>query len=197
MQEEHMTTIPQMVEDVRTGKMPRRTFIKALTALGISATGVGIITTVSASRAFSSQPSHVVHATEERLKNLDLHQQHLAHQNQSNLGAMSNDYAEHAVVQDSMHPTPFVGREAIMQRKSITALPDLQITVTNRVAHGSQVTAEWVATGSHTTSFPGLPATGRPFTIHGVTVVIRERGKIVHEALYYDMEHVHHQLRTV
>jgi len=35
MQEEHMTTIPQMVEDVRTGKMPRRTFIKALTALGI------------------------------------------------------------------------------------------------------------------------------------------------------------------
>jgi hypothetical protein len=40
MQEEEYT-IPQMVEDVRTGKMPRRHFMKKLTTMGISTVGVG------------------------------------------------------------------------------------------------------------------------------------------------------------
>src|SRR6266487_3796680 len=36
-------TIPQMVEDVRVGRMPRRRLITALSALGISAVGVGAV----------------------------------------------------------------------------------------------------------------------------------------------------------
>jgi steroid delta-isomerase-like uncharacterized protein len=83
-----------------------------------------------------------------------------------------------------------------MARKStgMAALPDLQISVTNRVAHGAQTVAEWVATGTHRGDLSGFPASGRPFSIRGVTVVVRENGKIVREALSYDLHEVRRQL---
>ena len=51
MQEEEYT-IPQMVDDVRAGKMPRRQFIKTLSVMGISAAGIGAISTAAA-RSFT------------------------------------------------------------------------------------------------------------------------------------------------
>ncbi len=95
-----------------------------------------------------------------------------------------------------MYPEPFVGKAAIMSRKGVgmAAIPDLRIQVSNRVAHGAQVVVEWTATGTHTGDFPGLAASGRPFSIRGVTVVVREKGKIVREAIYYDMHEVRRQL---
>jgi len=192
MQEEY--TIPQMVDDVRTGKMPRRHFIKTLTAMGISATGIGAITAADV-RSFNSVPADQV-KLDKGPDLLELHDNHLRHQSQANTSALENDYAANAVVEDSMHPRPFVGRMAIMARKGVgmAAVPDLKINVTNRVVHGNQVSVEWVATGTHTSDFPNLPATGRQFSINGVTVVVRQDGKIVHEALYYNMDEVHRQL---
>jgi steroid delta-isomerase-like uncharacterized protein len=106
------------------------------------------------------------------------------------------DYAPHAVVEDSMYPEPFVGREAIMARKGtgIAAIADLKITITNRVAHGNQLSAEWVATGTHAGDLPGMPATGHPFTLRGVTVTIRHDGKIVRESIYYDVSDLKRQI---
>ena len=42
--------------------------------------------------------------------------------------------------------------------------------------------------------YPGLVASGRSFSIPGVTVVVRQNGKIVRESLYYDMNEVQRQL---
>jgi steroid delta-isomerase-like uncharacterized protein len=70
----------------------------------------------------------------------------------------------------------------------------LKVSVTNRIVHGNQLTVEWVASGTHTGDFPGLPASGRSFSIPGVTVVVRNNGKIVRESLYYDMAEVQGQL---
>lgn len=194
MQDEEYT-IPQMVEDVRTGKMPRRHFMKKLTTMGISTVGVGaIIAAVSSSS--SAAATAALAATDHPTQHLQRHDDHLAHQSRGNMPALHNDYAEHAIVEDSMHPHPFVGRAAIMGRKNMitSAASDAQITVTNRMVHGNQVTAEWVATGIHTGDLPGLPASGRPFTLRGVTVVVRHDGKIVREALYYDVAELHRQL---
>ena len=47
-QAEENVTIPQMVEDVRVGKMPRRHLISTLTAMGISTVGVGAIVAATA-----------------------------------------------------------------------------------------------------------------------------------------------------
>ena len=196
MQEEEYT-IPQMVDDVRAGKMPRRQFIKTLSVMGISAAGIGAISTAAA-RSFTTTPGN-----QEKLdkavgaeKLTQLHDQHLEHQSQGNIDALQHDYAHNAVVEDNMYRDPLVGRNAIMGRKNVgfAAIPDLKITVTNRVVHGQQVSVEWVASGTHSGDFPGLPASGRSFSINGVTVVVRKDGKIVRESLYYDMAEVHRQL---
>ncbi len=186
-------TIPEMVDDMREGKLQRRQFIKQLTIMGVSAAGIGAIVAAAAARKFDASP---VTNGNDALNLKQLHEQHLAHQSQGNLDNLFHDYHENAVVEDSMYSHPFVGRTAIMSRKSagMQAIPGLKIDVTNRIQHGNQLTVEWVATGTHVGDYPGLAATGRSFSIPGVTVVVRQNGKIVRESLYYDMEEVQLQL---
>ena len=186
-------TIPQMVADVRAGKMSRSQLIQTLTAMGLSASGATIIAAAVYTTPVTPIPRMDVH--EDEALQLQLHDRHLEVRNARNVSALQDDYAENAVVEGSMFPEPFVGRAAIAARISaeMVAFPDLRVEMTNRVVHGNQVTVEWVATGTHAGDFPGFPASGRAFTIPGVTVVIREHGKIVRESLYYDMEVVRHQ----
>ncbi len=159
------TTIPEMVENVRAGKMSRRKFVTVLTAMGISTAGVSAIAVV-ATHPFGSTPTSPTRpAGEQNSQNthLQLHQQHITHQSHGNKHALQEDYAPHAIVEDSMYTKPLVGCSAIMARKGMgmAAIPDLQINITNRVVHGNQVTAEWVATGTHTGDLPDMPTTGR------------------------------------
>jgi steroid delta-isomerase-like uncharacterized protein len=193
MQEE--TNIPQMVDEVRSGKLPRRQLVKTLTAMGISTAGVtAVVATAADTSVAKSAPK--VNVTEDASSHLQMHDQHLTAQTQGNTSALHSDYADNAVVEDSMYAVPFVGRAAIIARKTLglAATTDAKITVTNRIAIGNQVTVEWLATGIHSGDLPGLPATGRSYTLRGVTVVIREGGKIVREALYYDAADLYSQL---
>ncbi len=187
-------TIPQMADEVRTGKMARRQFIQKLRDMGITTAGVGaIIATISGSSASSaSLASH----TQDHQQHIQLHDQHLTHQSQGNTQQLHKDYTEHAIVEDSLYAEPMVGRAAIMERKNVimAAASDANITITNRILNGNQVTAEWIATGIHTGDLPGMPASGLPFTLRGVTVVVRENGKIVREALYYNVADLHKQV---
>src|SRR5579859_275798 len=196
--DESEVTIPQMVEDVRKGKMTRRRLMTTLTALGISTVGVGAIVAAAAQQQSSApapQTSHPAQQQQER-EHIQLHQQHLTHQASGNAGALQHDYAEHAVVEDGMYPEPIVGRTAIMARKSTgwAAVSDFQLQITNRVVHGNQLSAEWVATGTHSGDLPGMPATGRRFTLRGITISVRQDGKIVREAIYYDLDHLRRQI---
>ena len=194
MQEEGYT-IPELVDEVREGKMQRRQFMKQLTLMGVSAAGVGAIVAAAASRQFATKPVPQENL-QDAVDHMQRHDEHLANQSQGNVDQLYNDYAEHAVVEDSMYPHPFVGRVAIMSRKSagMAAIPGLNIAVTNRIVHGNQLTVEWVASGAHSGDYPGLVASGRSFSIPGVTVVVRQKGKIVRESLYYDMNEVRRQL---
>jgi steroid delta-isomerase-like uncharacterized protein len=191
MEEEYV--LPQMVDNVRAGKMERRTFMKKLTTMGISTAGISAIV---ASISSSSTSEVTALADNHSSQHIEHHDYHLRHQARGNLHALQHDYAENAIVEDSMYEKPFIGRAAIMERKNVitSAASDAKITVTNRIVTGNQVTAEWVATGIHSGDLPDLPASGRPFSIHGVTVVVRHEGKIVREALYYDVKQLYHQL---
>ena len=192
MQEDEYT-LPQMVDEVRAGTMARRDFMKKLTTMGITTVGISaIIASISTSSASAVETL----ADGQAVQHLQHHDNHLRHQARGNLHALNQDYAENAIVEDSMHSQPLIGRAAIMDRKNIitSAASEAKITITNRIVTGNQVTAEWIATGTHTGDLPGLPASGRPFSIHGVTVVIRHDGKIVREALYYDANKLYRQL---
>src|SRR5438309_1461623 len=106
--EEKEYTIPEMVDDVRAGKMQRRRFMKTLVSMGISAAGVSAIAAAAASRSFNSTP--VAQSKLDKSADLEqLHSQHIANQSQGNTDALRNDYAPHAVVEDSMYPHSFVG----------------------------------------------------------------------------------------
>ena len=192
---EEETTIPQMVEQVRAGKLARRRFAKLLAGMGISAAGVSAVIATAGDNP-ATPPSETVKPQEDPVKHLQLHQQHISAQSQGNTGALQQDYAEYAIVEDSMFNQPIVGRAAILARKNMgfAAVSNAQITITNRIAIGNHVTVEWVAKGTQTGDLPGLPATGRPYTLTGVTVVVRENGKIVREAIYYDVADLYRQL---
>jgi steroid delta-isomerase-like uncharacterized protein len=192
MQEEDFT-LPQMVDEVRAGTMDRRDFMKKLTTMGITTVGISAIV---ASISTSSASAIETRTDGQAVQHLQHHDNHLRHQARGNLHELNQDYAENAIVEDSMHSKPFVGRTTIMERKNIitSAASEAKITITNRIVTGNQVTAEWIATGIHTGELPGLPASGRPFSIHGVTVVVRHEGKIVREALYYDVNKLYQQL---
>ena len=49
-------SIPEMVDEVREGKMQRRQFMKRLTLMGVSAAGVGAIVAAASSRQFATKP---------------------------------------------------------------------------------------------------------------------------------------------
>ena len=198
MQEKQQTQIiPEMIAEVRAGKMARRTFFKNLRDMGITATGATAIA-AAASQVSTSAITPQAKVNENPQMHLQLHDQHILHQSQEDTTQLYHDYAPHAVVEDSMFPAPFIGSDAIIARKNIgmAAIEDLKITITNRVVHGNQVSAEWTATGTHTGDLPGMPATGRPFVLHGVTVTQRHQGKITRESLYYDVESLRSQLKS-
>ncbi len=188
-------TIPELVDDVRAGKLSRRQLIKQLMILGVSAAGAGAVAAVAV-RQLTSHGAQAVPGDHNAQQHIQQHQQHMANQQTGNVQQLQHDYSEDAIVEDSMFPHPIVGREAILARKGagFAAMPDLTITPTNRIVHGEQLTVEWVASGTHQHDYPGLPATGRTFSIPGVTVVVRRNGKIVRESLYYDMAEVQRQL---
>ncbi len=192
---EQEMTIPEMVDEVRSGKMDRRTLIKRLTLMGLSVAGAATIGAV-AGRQIAASTAQTSHGDSNAQQHIQNHEQHLAHQATGDIEQLQHDYHENAIVEDSMFPTAFVGREAILARKSagFVAMPDLQIEVTKRMVRGDQLTVEWVASGTHVRDYPGLPATGKTFSIPGVTVVVRREGKIVRESLYYDMAEVQRQL---
>jgi steroid delta-isomerase-like uncharacterized protein len=156
-----------------------------LAALGISAAGISAIM-AAISHPVTPEPSAVPSPQEQQ--HLEHHDNHISRQSRSEIHELYHDYAEHAVVEDSLHSEPFVGRDAVIARKSMgfAAVTNAQITITNRVVQDNQVTVEWVATGTHTGDLPGLPASNRPYVLTGVTVVVREEGKIVREAIYFD-----------
>lgn len=189
-------TIPELVDEVRSGKMDRRTLIKRLTLIGLSAAGAGTVAAVAARHMTASSALPHVNGDHNTQQHVQQHQQHLTNQATGNIQQLQHDYAEDAIVEDSLFSQPFVGREAIMERKSagFAAVPGVTIAVTKRIVRGDQLTVEWVASGTQRHDYPGLPATGRSFAIPGVTVVVRRDGKIVRESLYYDMAEVHRQL---
>lgn len=188
-------TIPELVDDVRAGNMTRRQLVKRLTIMGISAAGAGAVAAVAV-RQLNSHDSPSISGDNNAQQHIQQHQQHIAHQSTGNIQQLQDDYHMDAIVEDSMYPHPFVGREAILARKSagFAAMPDMTITPTNHIVHGDQLTVEWVATGTHKQDYPGLPATGRSFSITGVTVVVRRNGKIARESLYYNVAEVQRQL---
>ena len=67
------------------------------------------------------------------------------------------------------------------------AFPDFTIQLTSRFAAASWAGAEWTMSATHKGDLPGLPATGKRFSIRGATVFELQGEKIKRVSDYWDM----------
>jgi steroid delta-isomerase-like uncharacterized protein len=74
------------------------------------------------------------------------------------------------------------------------AIPDFKIELTTRFMAGSSAGMEWVMSGTHHGDFPGMPATGKRFSIRGVTILELQDHKIRRNADYWDAATVMRQV---
>ena len=64
--------------------------------------------------------------------------------------------------------------------------PDTNFELTSSFISGNWYCGEWVWSGTHKGNMPGLPATGKSFSIRGVSVGELKEGKIKRNADYYN-----------
>jgi steroid delta-isomerase-like uncharacterized protein len=64
---------------------------------------------------------------------------------------------------------------------------DYRFTLVTELATDTTLAAEWTVSGTHDRGSPQLPATGKPFTIRGVTIARLRDGKIAYNRDYWDM----------
>jgi steroid delta-isomerase-like uncharacterized protein len=61
----------------------------------------------------------------------------------------------------------------------LTGFPDYQTTIEDLLAEGDKVAARIRMTGTHTGSFMGIPATGKPVSFTGIYIARIADGKII------------------
>ncbi len=59
--------------------------------------------------------------------------------------------------------------------------PDAHWTVEDQIAEDDRVVTRWTFVGTHRGDFAGIPATGRPVTMTGITIDRLIGGRIVEE----------------
>jgi steroid delta-isomerase-like uncharacterized protein len=68
-----------------------------------------------------------------------------------------------------------------------SAIPDMRMVPTNVLTTGNAVAVEWIATGTHSGDFPGLPATGNPFHIRGISMIELAGDQVRRVSDYWDL----------
>jgi steroid delta-isomerase-like uncharacterized protein len=66
------------------------------------------------------------------------------------------------------------------------AFPDLQFTIEDQVAEGDQVVTRWTARGTNSGSLMGMPPSGKPVTVTGITIERIANGKIAESWVNFD-----------
>jgi steroid delta-isomerase-like uncharacterized protein len=61
----------------------------------------------------------------------------------------------------------------------LRAFPDVRIRIDGVMADGENAVLRWSATGTHTGEGLGMPPSGRPIAVHGMTWVVVRGGQIV------------------
>jgi steroid delta-isomerase-like uncharacterized protein len=75
-----------------------------------------------------------------------------------------------------------------------TAFPDLSATVDEQVAEGDKVVSRVTMSGTHEGEFMGAPATGKSFTIPGVSIWEVIDGQLISEWVSWDSMSMMQQL---
>jgi steroid delta-isomerase-like uncharacterized protein len=75
-----------------------------------------------------------------------------------------------------------------------TAFPDLNAMVDEQIAEGDKVVSRVTMSGTHQGEFMGMPATGKSFTIPGVSIWEVRAGQLISEWVNWDSMSMMQQL---
>jgi steroid delta-isomerase-like uncharacterized protein len=90
---------------------------------------------------------------------------------------IASDYVHH----DPQSPDVTDGIEGYKRfvQRYLTAFPDIRIAIHDEITSGNTVVTRWTASGTHEGDLPGIPRTGRPISVSGITIARTKHGKIV------------------
>ena len=91
--------------------------------------------------------------------------------------AAADHFAADAELRDSAIVRPVVGRAAIaaVYARHFPAFPDASVRIDRMIAEGDTVVVEWSLAGTHGGKMMDIPATGKPISFKGISM-IRYRG---------------------
>lgn len=67
-----------------------------------------------------------------------------------------------------------------------SAFEDMALTIEDQIAEGDRVATSWTMTGTHTGDFSGVPATGRPVRMSGISLYRIEADRMAEAWVQYD-----------
>ena len=77
---------------------------------------------------------------------------------------------------------------------TFTAFPDFKVELTSRFFAGDWAASEWIMSGTQTGDLPGIPATGKSFSIRYASIMELKDGKIRRNADYWNLVSLLQQL---
>lgn len=101
--------------------------------------------------------------------------------NNKNNAAIDELMAANYVHHDPQSPKFSDGREGYKQLVEyyLNAFPDSHFTVDEEIQEGDTAVTRWTVRGTHTGDLPTLPASGKTFSVTGITVARLQEGKLV------------------
>jgi steroid delta-isomerase-like uncharacterized protein len=70
---------------------------------------------------------------------------------------------------------------------TFAAFPDFKIQLTSRFIAGDWRASEWIMSGTQAGDLPGIPATGKSFSVRGASIIELRGGKIRRNSDYWNM----------
>jgi len=116
--------------------------------------------------------------------------------NRGDVSAADKAYAADCVIHINGSPDPNLSVAGFKQMMSglLAAFPDLRITIEDQIVAGDKVATRWVAEGTNSGSFGGVPPTGRRVRVNGLILDRVADGRIVERWEQWDQAGMMQQL---
>ena len=116
--------------------------------------------------------------------------------NRGDVSAADKAYAADCVIHINGSPDPNLSVAGLKQMMSglLAAFPDLRITIEDQIVAGDKVATRWVAEGTNSGSFGGVPPTGRRVRVNGLILDRVANGRIVERWEQWDQAGMMQQL---
>jgi steroid delta-isomerase-like uncharacterized protein len=116
-------------------------------------------------------------------------EQHYAAWSKGDVEGILACFTDDCVFEDMALQAKFEGKEGVrgFAQATFAAIPDFRWTPTIILIDGSRAGTEWRMTGTQTGDFPGIPGTGKSFSVPGSSVLEIRAGKIHQNRDYWSL----------